>query len=291
MPYKQSNKWRAVVKFKGNRYTKLFPTKQKAKEWEIRIKETLSNDLTDMDYLMLCNSYLDHVKVRFSEKTYNEKVSVCIRFGQFIGKNTSVGQVEPKMIDDFLTKQAVERTAHAANKDRKNLLAMWNWGMKIYDLDRNPVIKIDRFAHDRKPQYTPPENDVLKVLAATSGPDRVFLVCYLNTAARRSEIFNLKWDDVNFEKREIRLWTRKTRDGSLEGEWLPMNETLSRGLFWWWNNRNFKESPFVFIDEQPGPHYGNPYKVRRRFLPGLCERAGVKPFGNLLKSFGVPKGI
>lgn len=64
------------------------------------------------------------------------------------------------MIDDFLTKQAVERIPHAANKDRKNLLALSNWGMKIYDLDKNPVIKIDPFSHDRKPQYTPPENDI-----------------------------------------------------------------------------------------------------------------------------------
>ncbi|MBW1778728.1 MAG: hypothetical protein JRJ54_14215 [Deltaproteobacteria bacterium] len=142
--------------------------------------------------------------------------------------------------------------------------------MKIYDLDKNPVIKIDPFSLDRKPKYTPPEKDILKILVAISRADRVFLLCYLHTAARRSEIFNLKRDDVNFEKNEIRLWTRKTRDGSLEGEWLPMNDILSRELFWW-DNRKFKESPFVSIDDQPDPHYGKPIKSAAGFSPAYAK--------------------
>jgi hypothetical protein len=39
-------------------------------------------------------------------------------------------------------------------------------------------------------------------------------------------------DDINIEKRIIRLWTRKTRDGSREGEWLPISEDLSKELMW-----------------------------------------------------------
>jgi integrase len=114
-----------------------------------------------------------------------------------------------------------------------------------------------------------------------SGVDRVFLDCYLNTGARSSEIFGLTWNDVNFEKQEIRLWTRKTRDGSWENEWPPMNQELCRSLKWRWNNRTFRKASHVFVDEQPGAHYRKPFLVRRRFMKGLCEKAGVKPFGFL----------
>jgi len=65
----------------------------------------------------------------------------------------------------------------------------------------------------------------------------------------------------------------------MQYEWFPMSDDLYESLQWWWKNRTIKESPYVFVDDQRGPHYGKPYTTRRRFLPGLCERAGVKPFG------------
>ena len=74
---------------------------------------------------------------------------------------------------------------------------------------------------------------------------------------------------MNFEKREIRLRNRKTRDGSLEGEWLPMNDDLYREMNWLWNNRPFKENLQVFVDTNPGQHHGKPYKVRRRFVASM----------------------
>ena len=48
---------------------------------------------------------------------------------------------------------------------------------------------------------------------------------------------------------------------------------------WLWENRKFKRSPHVFVDGIPGAHYGKPFTTRRRFMAGLCKRAGVKPFG------------
>jgi integrase len=85
--------------------------------------------------------------------------------------------------------------------------------------------------------------DILRLLAAANRKKRAFLDCYLCTGARRSEIFRLKWEDVNFEKREIRLWTRKTKDGSMEGECLPMTNQLYESLWWCWQNRLYKEAP------------------------------------------------
>ncbi len=30
---------------------------------------------------------------------------------------------------------------------------------------------------------------------------------------------------------------------------------------------------------QRGPYYAKPYTTHRRFIPGLCKRAGIKSFG------------
>jgi integrase len=69
-----------------------------------------------------------------------------------------------------------------------------------------------------------------------------------------------------------RLYTRKRRDGSLEYDWLPMTDALMVLLIEW-----KKSSPGKWVF--PDPKTGEPYTYRRRWLKGLCKRAGVKPFG------------
>jgi len=278
MPFKDRGMWRGVVKIGGKRFSDSFETKREAINWEneFRKKSNLSgNSISFKDF---SDQYLSLAKSKFSKLTYQQKESMTKRFINYLGFNMDVDQILPSHIHGYLLEQANNRSNYCANRDRKNLLAMWNWGQKILDISSNPVTKIDRFPHDRKTQYVPPEKDILRLLAVANRKERAFLDCYLCTGARRSEIFNLKWEDVNFEKREIRLWTRKTKDGSMESESLPMNNQLYESLWWCWENRIFKDSPFVWVCEE-GPHAGKPFNYRRRFLKGLCKRAGICPFG------------
>jgi integrase len=128
-------------------------------------------------------------------------------------------------------------------------------------------------------QTTPPTEHMLKVLAAANRAERIFLNCYLHTGARRSEIFRWTWvEDINFQKREVRLGTRETRNGSMEYEWLPMSDELHTELWSWWETRPIKDTPYVFVSTG-NRHYGKPFTTRHRFMKGLCERAGVKTFG------------
>ena len=196
-------------------------------------------------------------------------------------------EITAELIQSYLDERAKEQSGNAYNKDRKNLLAMWNWGEDILGFLSNPLAKIKKYPWDRQQQYVPPTEDVLKVLVVAKRGDLVLLYCYIMTGARRSEIFRWIWhEDINFQRREYRLGTRKTKDGSMEYEWFPMADDLYDELMWWWQNRPIKDTPYVFVNTWPGPHYGQPFKVRRRFLKGLCQTAGVKPFGfHALRAF------
>ncbi len=196
------------------------------------------------------------------------------------GSEVVVSEITPEQAQHYLDSQAIKRSANASNKDRKNLLAMWRKGIKLFGIKDNPFASTEHRSHDRQPQCTPPNKDVLKVLMVATRKERVFLDAYLQTGARRSEIFRWTWvDDINFERREYSLGTRKTSDGSLQHEWFPMSDDLYESLKWWWENRTIKDSPYVFTDDQKGPHYGKPYTSRRKFMSGLCKRAEVKAFG------------
>ena len=283
MPYKEGSKWRGVVKVKGDRKTASFDLKKDALRWEAKTRQELKKNAQrrrqGTDLLSFCAKYLDYAS-RYRPKVYAEKQSVCKRILREWGPETIVEDITDEMVECYLAQQKKSRSSNAANRDRKNLLAMWGKGVKTYGINRNIFAGTEKFPHDRKPQYTPSVNDVLILLEAATKKERIFLDAYLQTGARRSEIFRWTWnDDINLKRREYRLGTRKTRDGSMEHEWFPMSDDLFESLSWWWKNRTFKKSPYVFTDDQPGPHYGKRYSERRRFMRGLCKRAGIKPFG------------
>ncbi len=118
------------------------------------------------------------------------------------------------------------------------------------------------------------------------GQDQLMLLAYLHLAARRSEIFRLKWSDVDFKAKRIRLWTSKREGGNREADWLPMTQELAQGLLSWWENRLSmkgidKEHVFVCLDHTAFCvlYYGKPFSYRLHFLPSLCQKAEVTPFG------------
>jgi integrase len=73
---------------------------------------------------------------------------------------------------------------------------------------------------------------MLKILVIATAGEQAFLDCHLCTGARRSEIFNLTWDRVNFAHRTITPSAKKTADGNEKLLLLPMNQKLYDSLKW-----------------------------------------------------------
>jgi len=189
--------------------------------------------------------------------------------------NVDVNNITATMVMKHLDDRARTISDNAWNKDRKNLLAMFNWFRKIKGVTHNPVINIDRLPEERKIEYIPPREDIDKVMLVSSGQDRVMLQCYYFTFARKSEIFDWQWEDINFEKQWYRLWTKKRLHSDKQADYFPLPEgsELYKALKWQWDHRN-KKSPYVFTNQETGEKFVS----RRRFMKGLCKRASVKAF-------------
>lgn len=132
---------------------------------------------------------------------------------------------------------------------------------------------LDRFPEIRTPRYIPPEQDFWSVYnVAETEQDKIMLLSYLHLAARRNEIFNLRCDDLDFKIKQVRLYTRKRKDGTLEFDWLPLTEKL------------FSSLKKIVSDNGKGWVFPNPtteitYVSRSKWLPMLCDKAKVKKFG------------
>ena len=292
-------RWRGQVKLNGKVVaSKWFGSgkkdRRKAILWEEETKKGLLEEArrtTPTDSLSLLdwgNEYLSFSQRRHSEKTYKEKRAVIQRFlGFAIEAGREMNEITPGLAMKFLQAQFDARSGNAANKDRKNLAAAWQWGGKYLDgFPRDPVnpfSAVDKFPQQRQPRYVPPLEDFDKVLAIAEGQDHVMLTALLHLAARRGEIFRLTWQDVNFADGQVFLSTRKTRDGSMKREMLPMSNELRRELLWWWEHRPFKQAKHVFtmLEESCSPRHnpGEPFKTRQHFMKTICRRAKVKPFG------------
>jgi len=116
----------------------------------------------------------------------------------------------------------------------------------------NPVYLVEKLSVDRAQKVIPTPEDMAKMLLA-AGPDRPLLLVLFHTMARIDEILRLKWEDVNFQEKAVRLWTRKRRGGNWEFDWLPMNEDLEVVLWGLWNKR--EQDEWVFFNRLQGTRY------------------------------------
>ncbi|MDK2956949.1 MAG: hypothetical protein PWQ57_2445 [Desulfovibrionales bacterium] len=280
-----TKQWYGQVKVNGKRFRgPLMATRAEAVEWEAEKRRRLATmpeqeivaKTATVSLIEWANKYLDYA-FRYQPKTYSEKKRVLARAVKALGKNTPVTAISPGVALDYLQGQYKKRSGHAANKERKNLVAAWHWGAKYMDgfPDVNPFKAVEKFPHDKQERYVPPEEDFWAVVDKAKGQDRVMLLTMLHTAARKGEVFRLQWSDVDFSRQRIRLTTRKRMGGSMEADWIPMTDDLFNVLL---EHRRSAVNEWVFV-QSVGRHNGKPYKENRGFPQELCEEAKVKPFG------------
>jgi integrase len=235
------------------------------------------------------------VERRHVPKTYGEKRNAFGLLKTHVDPDTPVAAITRGMALSLLQEQFDNKGGYAANKIRKNLAAGWNWGAKYLEgwpVEMvNPFRAVEKFPEKRQDRYVPPEKDFWEVweAAGAGSQDQIMLTAYLHLAARKSELFRLKWKDVNIPGRQVRLFTRKTKDGSWEAAWIPMTDELAQALEYWWRARPFPESHHVFTVPPDNQYEGEPFKYRLHWMRRLCARVNkqrneegkdpIKPFG------------
>lgn len=299
MPYKNTMAktkemypWRAQVKINGKKHQRLCKTKKEARAWEEQqrqIATSLETNTTSLAqwgtrYLAWCESK------GMSEGTFKEKQAALQGLLQFdeVDPLSPVADLDALTIYSYLVTQITAtnkkgrvRGGGGANKDLKNLKAGWNWGIKFMKMPHdNPFNRIEEFAQNSKPRVMPSLDEFWKVHdVATTEQDKLMLLTYLYTAARREELFRLEWKHVDFKKSRIMLRTRKNNQGQWWDDWLTLDGRLFNPLKEHQKVTGFKKFVFLNMHGSDNPKYWEPYKKRQHWLATLCDRTGVELFG------------
>ena len=223
---------------------------------------------TDMALSALANEYLDHAQRKFAEKTYKYKAYVYGKFLAFVG-DIPVGEINIQRIEAYLRTRP---TNINYNRHRKDLCALFTWAYRRRLIRENPCHFLERMPEPRFQRQIPTPEEMSKIILA-AGPERPLLLVIYHTMARVDEILRLRWEDVNFQERTVRLWTRKRRDGSWAWDKMPMNEVLYETLQQLWQKRSQNE--WVFLN----PKTGTRYMHRPKLMGTICKQAGVRHFG------------
>jgi integrase len=183
-------------------------------------------------------------------------------------------EIIPQMAEEYKTKRLQEDVTPATvNRELSCLRHLFNKAIEWSYLRKNPVqgVRLLKEPPGRTRYLEVGEIErLLEVIDSfprdTSSYLKPIVLIALNTGLRKSEILQLKWKDIDFEKRKITVLRTKTN----EIRTVPMNETLykelkkiSRGI----------ESEYMLCNKKGVP-YGN---VRKSFDRAL-KIAGIDNF-------------
>ena len=308
--------WFARFMMDGKIYKKEgFQKKSKALEWEanerykIRHPEPLESKPTPLTFALVSNKYLQTYSSDFHQKnTYRQKAFVYRTFITFLQEDPVIEELAPPDITkylkarkdannlsgldekdltieqkeflkefSFLVKRRGSDGNKVANRDLKEFKALFTWANAQTIIQHNPVINLTPYPEEENLRYIPPVEDINRVILVATDFELDFIQTIYHTLGRLSEILRLGWPDINFEKRTVKLRTRKRKGGQIQSDLVPMSETLFRCLKKRWDDRD-KPSPYVFAKPDGGV-YTKDDKFIREMMEILCKKAGVKKFG------------
>lgn len=299
-------RWKATKVVQGHRREKLFPddspgSRRAAYQWEAETEHQLkigptvptahpaqnpAPTPTGCSIIDWATRYLDYCQSRFEKKTYDEKRRAFRRLLEIVPPDLAADDLKPGSVLQLLQNETARCSGAQANRTRKNLRAAWAWGARYLDpplSGPNPA-DVERMPETPAPRYIPPPSDFWRVFELCDQQDQTILLTALHTAGRRGEIWRLRRDDIEFSSGQLRLWTRKRRDGSWGSRWIPMTTDLKSALIDWLKTRMAipgidPDHVFICLSRDNASRYGKPFLHRNAFLRRMCAAAGVKRFG------------
>ncbi len=191
--------------------------------------------------------------------------------------NALLPKITPAHIDDVKLQRAQEVAHSTVDKDLAVLKAFFNWCVARNLAASNPVRRVKLFHDDnsRLRYLSREEYDRLLEVAGlieTSPYLKEKIILAIHTGLRRGSLFNLRWDQIDFANRVMRI--PRTKSGRPLS--LPMNATTISTLQTL-HAAGDLTSPYVF-PHTAGPKAGEPIRDIKNGFHRALELAEIQDF-------------
>lgn len=212
----------------------------------------------------------EYVKWSERQRGFEKKVYVIRQLVAEFG-HYPLRRFDTRMIEQFQTERLQKGHKHATVN--RHLATIKHMFTKAVEWD---MVEEDSLKRVRKVKMLEENNRRMRFLSSSECSSlvgncdkhlRPIVITALNTGMRKSEILNLKWDDVDLKHNLITV--RNTKNG--EPRRIAINGTLRDTLS---SIVRRLDVPFVFFDNATGKSYGN---VNKSFS-SACRRSGITDF-------------
>ena len=174
-----------------------------------------------------------------------------------------------RLEDDKVAKSTVDKNVSVAK-------SFFNWCINQGITESNPVKKVKLFHEDNeRVRFLDPDTEYPKLLAEVrKGPWYLepIVMLDLNTGLRRRNLLDLRWNQVDFSRRIIRIESRTKNGRPLN---LPLNETALQTLKA--VHAKTGDQPHVFVHLE-GRFAGGPVTDIKIAFNGAVRRAKIQNF-------------
>ncbi len=213
-----------------------------------------------------------------TKKTYQGYLRKWIvpRWGNYLLPNIKAVEVE-------LWLKHLERAAGTCCKIRNVMSVLFNHARR-YDLyDRNPIQWVRQSAKRRSSPDVLTSDEVRQLLAALEPRERIMVLLDVATGLRQSELFALKWKDVDFSNKQ--LWVTRSIVQQVVGHCkteasqkpVPLHDHLISSLRSW-NRRTPYRTPESWVFASPQNRGKNPYwgqQLLRHHIRPVVKKLGI----------------
>jgi len=253
---------------KGRRVRRAAPTKELAeaieRDGKVReLKGELGADQTeDISLLDFIKKYIELYSPTKSDSSRTRDGYTIAHVKRFF-RNPLLRNITRERIEKYMSSRSRIVSKSTVNTELDLVKSLLNRAVDWGYLRTSPAAGVKKYRLDEvEPNFLTPEEG-MRLIEAAVGQMKTFIVVGLNTGMRKGEMFQLKWADIDFRGKELRVRKSKGRRFRL----VPMNESLYHALR---KHPRHITSPYVFHNSN-GTHW---HDIRHSFNSAL-DRAGL----------------
>lgn len=276
---KKGNRWFVDYRVTGRRIRKNVGPSKKIAELALNdiivkvAKGELGFDKKDADLQKLFEDYLSYSKTNHSPSTQKRYRAIMDNFKRFLEDFpfiTKISQLGPQIFEKYKSFRAAEEAENKTiNMELRTVRGIFNLAKTWQYTKENPTdgVKMMKITNHLTPRFLT-EEECKKLLEACDQWLYPIFYTFLNTGMRKSELLNLEWSDIDFNRRKIKIrvkddWAPKTSEREI-----PINDGLLDILE---KQKKDKKGRYVF-------HDGEGYRIAdnrlRKRLMGITKRCG-----------------
>jgi site-specific recombinase XerD len=264
---KRGNTWQLDYCVNGRRVRKCLGTNKRLAELykndiEVKVaRNDLGFDIKDAPYQTLQKEFHSYCKTHIAPSTSKRYNAILDNFNRFLSSEyphvSKVSQFKSKLFEDFKSFRKAEEAANRTiNAEMIVIRMMFRLAVKWGMIGKNPSDGITKLKVPSKnaPRFLSQE-ECRKLLEQSPEWLRPIFYAFLNTGMRKSELENLEWSDIDFDRRKVKIsvkedWAPKTNEREI-----PVNDGLLKVLKE--QKNKWGVGRYVFPDEDGEKIYKN----------------------------------